>query len=86
MLRPESSASFFVGSDVMPHGGKREDKAETAEFFFDGHGLFSEEDSTRESREEGPLLSPSYGGPVARKTRAAATFAMPEAVTNPIVA
>lgn len=54
MLRPESSASFFVGSDVMPHGGKREDKAETAEFFFDGHELFSEEDSTPESREEDP--------------------------------
>lgn len=40
--------------DVRGNGGKRKDKAETAEFFFDGHGLFSEEDSTRESREEGP--------------------------------
>ena len=72
--------------DARGNGGKREDKAETAEFLFDGHVLFSEEDSTRESREEGPLLPPSYGGPVARKTRVTATFAMPEAVTNPIVA
>ena len=40
--------------DARGNGGKREDKAETAEFFFDGHGLFSEEDSTPESREEDP--------------------------------
>lgn len=70
--------------DVRGNGGKRKDKAETAEFFFDGHGLFSEEDSTRESREEGPLLLMTVPSP--ENTRAAATFAMPEAVTNPIVA
>lgn len=40
--------------DVRGNGGKRKDKAETAEFFFDGHELFSEEDSTPESREEDP--------------------------------
>ena len=40
--------------DARGNGGKREDKAETAEFFFDGHGLFSQEDSTPESREEDP--------------------------------
>lgn len=40
--------------DARGNGGKWEDKAETAEIFFDGHELFSEEDSTPESREEGP--------------------------------
>lgn len=93
MLRPESSASFFVGSDVMQRPatsagteGSGKTRPRPRSFSSTVTGCFRKRIRRGRVEKRVPLLSPSYGGPVARKTRAAATFAMPEAVTNPIVA
>lgn len=93
MLRPESSASFFVGSDVMQRPatsagteGSGRTRPRPRSFSSTVTGCFRKRIRRGRVEKRVPLLSPSYGGPVARKTRAAATFAMPEAVTNPIVA
>lgn len=93
MFRSESSASIFASSGVMPRPatpagteGSGKTRPRLRSFSSTVTGCFRKKIRRRRVEKRIPLLSPSYGGPVARKTRAAATFAMPKAVTNPIVA